>query len=97
MEVVVVAVVLADVAGFLAYLFSLLAHFLTYILSFLAHLLAFLPHLCMHVRHGICHLLHYPHLGSNCRISTGWWRLWRIHLKLLLWSSEYPPSVSIRR
>jgi hypothetical protein len=84
-------------SSLLVYLLSLLAHLLAYILSLLAHLLAFLPHLCMHVRHGICHLLHYPHLGSNCGISSGWWRLWRIHLRLLLWLSEYLPSVSIGR
>jgi hypothetical protein len=31
-------------------------------------------------------------------VSSGWWRLWRIHLRLLLlWLSKYPPSVSIGR
>jgi hypothetical protein len=82
----------------LAYLLSLLAHLLAYILSLLVHLLAFLPHLHVHIRHGVYHLLHYPHLGCNCGISSGWWRLWRIHLRLLLlWLSKYPPSVSIGR
>jgi hypothetical protein len=26
-----------------------------------------------------------------------WWRRWRIYLRLLLWLSKYPPSVSIGR
>jgi hypothetical protein len=65
-------------------------------LSLLAHLLAFLPHLCVHVRHSICHLLHYPHLGCNSWVSSGWWRIGRIILfLLLLWLSIYPPTVSI--
>jgi hypothetical protein len=75
----------------LAYLLSLLTHFLAYIFSLL-------PHLCMHVRHSICHLLHYPYLGSNCEISSDWWRLWRIHRSWLwLGLSKYPLSVSIGR
>jgi hypothetical protein len=65
-------------------------------LSLLAHLLVFLPHLRMLVHHSIYHLLHYPHLGCNCWISTGWWRIWRVHIcLLLLWLSKYPPTVSI--
>jgi hypothetical protein len=69
---------------------SLLAH----LLSLLAHLLVFLPYLRMHIRHSISHLLHYLHLGCNCWISFGWWRIWRIrmiHLGLLLLLSKYPP------
>ena len=45
--------------------------------------------------HSISHLLHYPHLGCNCWISSGWWRIWRIHLGLLLLLSKYPLIVSI--
>jgi hypothetical protein len=68
-------------------------HLLTHLFSLLAHLLAFLPHLCMHICHSISHLLHYPHLGCNCWINSGWWRIWRIrriHLGLLLLLSKYP-------
>jgi hypothetical protein len=43
-----------------------------HLLSLLAHLLVFLPHLRVHIRHSISHLLHYPHLGCNCWISSGW-------------------------
>jgi hypothetical protein len=69
---------------------------LAHLFPLLAHLLAFLPHLCVHIYHSVSHLLHYPHLGCNCWISTGWWRIWRIHLYfLLLWLSKYPPTVSI--
>jgi hypothetical protein len=83
---------------FLAYLFSLLAQLPTYLFSFLVHLLAFLLHLSMHICHGIYHLLHHPHLCCNQWVSSNWWRLWRIHLRLLLlWLSKYPPSVSIGR
>jgi hypothetical protein len=98
-EVEVVVLNVVAVAPFSpAYLFSLLAHLLAYMLSLLAHLLAFLPHLRMHIHHGVCHLLHYLHLGNNCGISSGWWRLWRIHLNWLwLGLSKYPPSVSIGR
>jgi hypothetical protein len=68
------------------------------ILSLLEHLLVFLPHLRVHIRHGVYHLLHYPHLGCNSGISSGWWRMWGIHLRLLLlWLSKYPPSVPIGR
>jgi hypothetical protein len=35
--------------------------------------------------------------GCNYGISFGWWRLWRIHLRLLLLLSTYPLSVSIGR
>jgi hypothetical protein len=71
---------------------SLLVH----LFSPLAHLLAFLSHLRVHIHHSIIHLLHYPHLGCNCWISSGWWRIWRVHLcLLLLWLSKYPPTVSI--
>jgi hypothetical protein len=71
---------------------------LAYILSLLEHLLAFLPHLRVHICHGVCHMLHYPHLGWYYGISSNWWRLWRIHLRLLLlWLSKYPLSVSIGR
>jgi hypothetical protein len=53
-------------------------------------------HLRVHVRHSIYHLLHYPHLGYNSWVSSGWWRIWRIHLFfLLLWLSKYPLTVSI--
>jgi hypothetical protein len=62
----------------------LLMHLLTHILPFLAHFLAFLSHLRMHLCHCIIHLLHYPHLGCNHWISSGWWRIWRVHLCLLL-------------
>jgi hypothetical protein len=68
---------------------------LAHLLSLLVHLLAFLSHLRMHICHGVSHLLHYSHLGCNYGISSGWWRIWRIHLSLLLWLSEYPPTVSI--
>jgi hypothetical protein len=82
----------------LSYLLSLLAHFLAYILSFLAHLLSFLPHLRVHICHGICHLLHYPHLGSNCGIGSDWGRRWSIHHSWLWFGlSKYPSSVSIGR
>jgi hypothetical protein len=70
---------------------SLLAH----LLPLLVHLLTLLSHLHMHICHSINHLLHYPHLGCNCWISPGWWRIWRIHFCLLLLLSKYPPIVSI--
>jgi hypothetical protein len=72
----------------------LLTHLLS--LSLLTNLLAFLPHLHVHIRHSISHLLHYPYLGCNCWISPSWWRIWRIHLcLLLLLLSKYPLIVSI--
>jgi hypothetical protein len=66
-----------------------------HLLSLLAHLLAFLLHLRVHIRHSISHLLHYLHLGCNCWISSGWWRIQRIHLGLLLLLSKYPLIVWI--
>jgi hypothetical protein len=34
--------------------------------------LVFLSHLRVHIRHSTSHLLHYPHLGCNFWISSGW-------------------------
>jgi hypothetical protein len=45
----------------------------------------------MHIFHSISHLLHHLHLGCNYWISSGWWRIRRIHLSLLLLLSKYPP------
>jgi hypothetical protein len=85
--VVVVAVVLAAASPCSPYASPL---------SLLSYLLAFLPHLRVHIRNSISHLLHYPHVGYNCGISSGWWRIWRVHLcLLLLWLSKYPPTLSI--
>jgi hypothetical protein len=69
---------------------------LVHLLSLLAHLLAFLQHLRVHVCHSTCHLLHCLHLGCNSWVSSGWWRISRIHLFfLLLWLYKYPLTVSI--
>jgi hypothetical protein len=70
---------------------SVLAH----LLPLLAHLLMLLSHLRVHIYHSVSHLLHYPHLGCNCWISPGWWRIRRIHLGLLLLLSKYPLIVLI--
>jgi hypothetical protein len=80
----------------LTYLLPLLAHLPAYIFSFLAHFLMLLLHLCVHVCHSVRHLLHYLHLGSNNWISTNWWRIWGIHLCLLL-LSKHPSVIWIGR
>jgi hypothetical protein len=61
---------------------------LAQLIPLLVHLLAFLPHLRVHIRHSISHLLHYLHLGCNYWISSGSWRICRIHLCLLLFLSK---------
>jgi hypothetical protein len=65
--------------------------FLAHLLPLLAHLLMLMSHLRMHICHSISHLLHHLHLGCNYLISSGWWRIQRIHLCLLLLLSKCPP------